>query len=256
MKIVIGDKSQISNYFTNDYIKVSSREIPDYIFNTSYDEVHLPFGLNIKGLSSGEYIDVNYNYTLDLINFFLKKSQRVVVYSTCELWSGYNGPIDINTPLNFDNNPYIYSKWMLDDKIKSMGSKKIITVYPFNFNSTYRSEHFLFGKIYKSIIKKEKIEIGFTHYYRDLLHAKYVANVCMNLKENIVIGSGRMFFVNDYIKDLYNHFELDYNHYVRESFDKYNFLKRNEYYLNGPINYSYKDLLADTIQDIKLYIDK
>jgi hypothetical protein len=72
MKLLIGNTSQISNYFTDDYIKVSSRNIPSYIFESKYGEVHFCFGENEKGKEQSIYDEINYYYTLDLIKEFLK----------------------------------------------------------------------------------------------------------------------------------------------------------------------------------------
>ena len=60
MKLLVGNTSQISKYFTNDYIKISSRNIPSEIFNQIYEEVHLVFGLNFKGLKESSYNEINY----------------------------------------------------------------------------------------------------------------------------------------------------------------------------------------------------
>jgi GDP-D-mannose dehydratase len=252
MKLLIGSTSQLSNYFPNTYKKISSRNIDSKVFDERYNEVHLPFGLNIKGKSQSEYDEINYYYTFDLIKDLIKISDKIIVYSTCELWSQHNGSIDINTEFRFHEDDYILSKFKITDKIKSLNNKKIITVYPFNFNSTYRSQDFLFGKIFQSIINKKEITIGDTEYYRDLLHTSYVGKFCQNLKEDTIIGSGRMFFVNDFIKDLYSSFNLDYSEFVKEEKSLWNFIPKNEYYLRGNF-YSYRDLLNDTIIDINKY---
>jgi hypothetical protein len=249
MKLLIGKTSQISNYFSNNFIKISSRNIDNNIFDKKYEEVHFCFGENIKGKKQSIYDEINFFYTIDLVKEFLKITDKIVIYSTCELWSNCWGKIDLSTPLNFHEEPYILSKWKLYDKIKSIGNKKIISVYPFNFNSTYRNENFLFGKIFKSIIYEEKIEIGDTHFYRDLLHASYVANICQNVKNNLIIGSGRMFFINDLIRDLYKNYKLTYEDFVDEKIDIYNFLPKNEYYVTGNF-YSYEKLFNDIIKDI------
>jgi len=250
MKLLVGNTSQISNYFPNDYVKISSRNIPSEFFNQIYEEVHLCFGENIKGKEKSIYDKINYCYTLDLIKEFLKISDKIIVYSTCELWSNCWGGIDLNTPFNFHEEPYILSKWKITEEIKSINSKKIITIYPFNFNSTFRNENFLFGKIFKSIINKEKIEIGDTYFYRDLLHTSYVAKVCQNLTNDKIIGSGRMFFVNDFIRDLYKESGLIYEDFVKEQLDSFNHIPKNEYYLKNSSNYSYLDLINDTLKEI------
>lgn len=254
MKLLVGNTSQISKYFSNDYVKTSSRNIPSDIFGSKYEEVHLCFGENQKGKNRFIYDEINYFYSLDLIKEFLKISDKIIVYSTCELWSNCWGGIDLSTPFNFHEEPYILSKWKLDDKIKSIGNKKIISVYPFNFNSTFRNENFLFGKIFKSIINKEKIKIGDTYFYRDLLHTSYVAKVCQTLTNDKIIGSGRMFFVNDFIRDLYEKNGLLYEDFVKEKLDKFNYIPKNEYYLKNSPNYTYQDLINETLCDIKLKI--
>lgn len=250
MKLIVGNSSQISNYF-NNYIKISSRKILSEIFDKKYEEVHLAFGENVKGLDSNIYDEVNYHYTLSLINDFLKISDKIIVYATCELWSNCWGGIDLNTPFNFHEDPYILSKWKIVEKIKCINSSKIIIVYPFNFNSTYRNKNFLFGKIFHSIINKEKIEVGDTYFYRDLLHASYVAKICQNVKNDTIIGSGRMFFINDFIRDLYKNNDLSYENFVQENLNSFNHIPKNEYYVKKANNYAYKDLLNDTLMDIK-----
>lgn len=252
-KLIVGNKSQISNYFPESYLRVSSKEIPHWVFSLDYDEVHLPFGINIKGLSKKEYMDINYYKMLDVALYFSKISKKVIVYSTCELWSNCTGGIDIETPFNFIEDPYTTSKYEMTEKIKSWGRKNIKIVYPFNFNSTYRSKDFLFGKVFHSIINKEKIEIGNTYYNRDILHAKWVAKNCQKVEEDTIIGSGQMIFVNKFIRDIYKSFDLDYDEYVTENLNTYT-TKMNEYFLklNKPV-YDYEQLLYDTIDDIKTF---
>ena len=86
MKLLIGNTSQISHFYPK-VVKISSRNINTKIFDSEWDEVHLPFGLNTKNHTQSYYDEVNYFYTLDLINQLKRKSQKIVVFSTCELWS-------------------------------------------------------------------------------------------------------------------------------------------------------------------------
>ena len=80
-----------------------------------------------------------------------------------------------------------------------------------------------------------------------------MSKVCQNLNGDKIIGSGRMFFVNDFIRDLYRKFNLDYNELVEEISD-WSFMPQNEYYLKGDF-YNYNSLLKDTIKDIRLKIN-
>jgi hypothetical protein len=250
MKLVVGDTAQVARYFPASYTKIPSRQIPGHLYDECYDEVHLVFGLNVKGLSQTFYDEVNFHYTLEVMKGFLRRSERVILYSTCELWSDCWGPIDLDTPFKFHADPYMLSKWRIVDKLKSLGLRNVITVYPFNHNSIHRKEDFLFGKVFGSILAGKPIEIGDTHYYRDLLHSSYVASVCQHLTRDTMIGSGRMFFVNDVIRDLYRHTGRSYEELVTESIGKWNYVPKNEYYLRGPVLYPYERLLKDTVAEM------
>ena len=61
-----------------------------------------------------------------------------------------------------------------------------------------------------------------------------------------------MIFVNDFIRDLYKHYGLDYSEFIYENFDKFNeYEKNNEYYLKSEnCLLNYKELLDLTIEDI------
>lgn len=251
MKLIVGDSAQIARYFPADHAKVPSRNIPGHLFDRSYDEVHLVFGLNIKGLTPTAYDEVNHLYTLEVLKGFLRRSRRVVLYSTCELWSDCWGPVDLDTPFRFHHEPYILSKWRIVDSIRRRGLHNVTVVYPFNHNSIHRKADFLFGKVFQGILSGRPIEIGDTHYYRDLLHTGYVASVCRQLAGDTVIGSGRMVFVNDFIRDLYRRFDLSYDDLVTEQVGKWNHIPKNEYYLRGPVRYPYGRLLDDTVAELK-----
>ena len=43
MNLVIGNTSQLAHYFPTDMVKISSRNIPSDIFNTTWDSVYLCF---------------------------------------------------------------------------------------------------------------------------------------------------------------------------------------------------------------------
>ena len=107
----------------------------------------------------------------------------------------------------------------------------------------------MFGKIYNSLINNRKIEIGSTYYYREILHARYVASEAMMANSTKIIGSGRLIYVNDYIKDLYIQAKLDYNNLVVES--EQSWRPNNTFWLNSTdCKYSYIDLLKDSMEDL------
>jgi len=255
--LVIGNTSQLSNYFPEDYIKISSRDVDiSYIQSKNWERIFLCFGESRKFISDvTTYDEVNFNYTLKLINHISPYTKKIVVYSTCELWSKYNGQVSLDVPFDFYRTNYAISKYkltkyLIDNKNKYSNT---IIIYPFNFNSIYRNENFLFGKVFNSIIRKEKIEIGNTYFYRDIIHPKFVVKKSIDTMESLIVGSGRLIFVNDFIRDLYKFFSLDYDFYVKENIDKFNEIEKvNEYYLESKkCIYHYNTLLSETINDIE-----
>lgn len=255
--LVIGNTSQLSKYFPKDYVKLSSRNIDKkFIQNKIWDRIFLCFGESRKFITDEKlYDEVNFEYTISLINDILPFSKKIVVYSTCELWNKHTGQIGLNTPFDFYKTNYTKSKFKLTKYLLENKKKyhNVILIYPFNFNSTYRNQNFLFGKIFNSIVNEEKIEIGNTYFYRDIIHPKYVVKKSIDTNENLVVGSGRLIFVNDFIRDLYKAFNLDYDLYVIENINKFNeHEKVNEYYLESQnYLYNYDTLLNETIDEIK-----
>jgi hypothetical protein len=54
-KLIVGDSAQVARYFPADYLKIPSRDIPGHLYDNPYEEVHLVFGLNAKGLEPSSY---------------------------------------------------------------------------------------------------------------------------------------------------------------------------------------------------------
>ncbi len=254
--LVIGDTSQLAQFFPNNYIKISARNINyDFLLSMKWDRVFICFGVSNKNVSDKElYDDINFKLTLDIINKFKFNTNKIVVYSTCELWNKYDGGVDLSMPYNFYDTPYINSKYNLTEYLINNKDEydNVIILFPFNFNSSFRSNDFLFGKIFNSVINKTKIEIGDTYFYRDLIHPSYVVKVSIEANENKLVGSGRLTFVNDFIRDLYKNYNLDYKSLVIENNNKFNeYDRKKEYYLKSDIcQYSYSELLKETINNI------
>ena len=96
--LLIGNTSQLSQYFPKNYIKISSRDINfKDLQRDKYKSVYLSFADQRTFIEDNEnmFIDTNFKYTLDVINIFKTISKRIVVYSTCELWNNINGEIKI-----------------------------------------------------------------------------------------------------------------------------------------------------------------
>ena len=43
--------------------------------------------------------------------------KKIIIFSTAELWNGYDGPVSINLPFNYGYSPYIKSKQILSEYI-------------------------------------------------------------------------------------------------------------------------------------------
>ena len=258
--LIIGQSSQLAYYFSDDYKKISSRNIFNKIKH-KYDRVYLCFGEHRTFIENDEqlFININVDYTLKVIDFFKNSCNKIILYSTCELWNNCEGPVNLNMPFNYNYSPYIKSKEIMHNYILENKSKyeNVIILYPFNFNSPYRKSGFLFGKIFDSIINNKKIEIGDTHFYRDFIHPSHLAERSILANKNELVGSGRLLHVNDFIQDLYKWSGRSYDDLVTENFDHNLKLKRKIFYLDSnKVKNSYDDLLYDTLQDIKKMIKK
>ena len=254
MNLVIGNTSQLSYYFPEEYEKISSRNIDlNFYKDKFYDRIFFCFGENRTFIENDLdlFTAINVDYTISLVDFFKDKCQKIVVYGTSELWNNHEGGITINTPMDYNDSPYIKSKWILQSFLKSklFHYGNTIILHPFNFNSFHRKGNFLFGKIFDSILNKKHIEIGDTYFYRDLVHPKYVAERSILADEDEIVGFGRLTFVNDFIRDLYSSFNMKYEDYVSENMHNNLKVKRKIYYLKSNRSL-YDSLLEDTILDI------
>ena len=259
--LIIGDTSQLSYYFPSDYDRISSRNI-DYksLYDMHFDRVYVCFADQRTFIQDNEkgFLDINYDYTLEVINFFKGISEKVIVYSTCELWNNIEGAINLEIPFNYNYSPYIKSKEVMSNYILSHRNyfSNVIIIYPFNFNSPYRKGGFLFGKIFDSLINKRKIEIGDTNFYRDLIHPKLIVDRSIKTNKDEIVGSGCLINVNKFIRDLYKEMEMEYDDFVTENISNNLIVKRKEYYYDTKNKYSYETLLKETINDIKQWKKK
>jgi hypothetical protein len=253
--LIIGNTSQLSYYFPEEYTRISSHNINfDEISQRNWDRVFLCFGESRKYINDTKiYDEINFYLTLEVIEKLKDCVKSFVLYSTCELWNQYDGAIDLSMPFNFYPSPYLHSKYKISKYIMENDEYfNVFVMFPFNFNSTYRSTNFLFGKVFDSIINKKTIEIGDTYFYRDIVHPKFVVDQSINSHGHRVNGSGRTVFVNDFIRDLYSHYGLKYEDFVIENPHKFNEYEiRKEYYFKSQENlYTYSKLFNDTILDI------
>ncbi len=253
--LIIGKTSQLSYYFPENYERIPSRNIDLESFKDKlYNRVYICFSEQRTFITNNKniFIDTNVNYTLKILDFFTKIANKVIIYGTSELWNGYQGPVSINLSFKYNYSDYIYSKELMINNIKSKNYNNVIILHPFNFNSIYRKSGFLFSKIFDSIINNKKITIGNTYFYRDLIHPKYVVERSILAESDELVGSGRLTFVNDFIRELYSYFSLTYDDFVVEDKNLNN--KPNIFYMDSKDN-KYQTLFNDTVRDIEKYKD-
>ena len=242
--LIIGNTSQLAKCFSDDYIKISSRNIDYSSLKKRWSAVHLCFGENRPSFMSSTqkdhknlYLEANYNLVLRCITELYDYADKIVAYSTAGLWSDTVGPVDIDTPFKFVENNYTLSKYKMTVELSNKTKySKVVLCYPFNFNVSMKSNDYLFGKICNSIVNKQKITIGDTYYYRELIHPCMVADECTKKIEDgvdFIVGSGRMIFINDFIRKIYNFFDMEYDEYVEENIIEPSFYRiRPHYYAN------------------------
>jgi hypothetical protein len=142
---------------------------------------------------------------------------------------------------------YLLSKERLINEIYDLRKtspcyNKVVIIHPFYFNSVYRDKYFLFGKIFDSIINKKIIEINDTYFYRDMVHTKYMVQRSIDAVNDEVVGAGKLYYINDFIRDLYKIFNMDYDYYVKENLN-YKEIEKKIYYSEQERIYTYDDLI-------------
>lgn len=252
--LIIGDTSQLSHYFPNDYEKISSRNINfDDIKKKKYNKIFLLFAEQRTFVESDEDIfnKINFDYTIEVINNLLDVAEKIIIYSTSELWNNYEGEISLELPFDYNSTPYIESKRKLCDYVKNNRDKyqKVIIVYPFNFNSIYRKSGFLFGKIFESLRTNKKIDIGNVDFYRDLIHPKIIVDVSIDTDCDVIVGSGELINVKTFIKDLYTLHNKNFDEYITID-NKHNLKNKRSNYYNSIKYSSYNELLDLTSKDL------
>lgn len=255
--LIIGDTSQLSHYFPKEINRISSRNI-DFISlkKRNYRRIYILFAEQRTYLNESEqfFNKINFDLTIKVINELLEICENIIVYSTSELFNGYDGAVSLDMEYKYFKTPYIQSKEILCNYINLHKKKynNVIIIYPFNFNSVYRNENFLFGKVFDSLINDTKISIGDVDFKRDLVHPKVVVKHSLTTKEDLLIGSGELFNVKKFIHTLFTLHNKNVNEYIDISVKNSLTNKRNEYYSKKKYS-SYEELINLTMIDLDGY---
>jgi nucleoside-diphosphate-sugar epimerase len=260
MNLVIGNTSQLGKEFPSYCLKISSRNI-DTSKIRCFDKIFITFAeqrtFNLD-ISENDLIKVNVDYTKQIIDEIYLHNKQIIIYGTCELWNAYDGPINLNHTVYYKYSPYIKSKAILYNLLlenRSVGKwLNVNIIHPVNFNSVNRRDGFLFAKIFNSIINKQKINVGDLNICRDIIHPKYLVEESLKCDSDMIIGSGYATNIRDFVGELYNAFDLDYNEYVKENIEIDSPHIGNVFWCET--EKKYYDLKKDTINDITIARDK
>lgn len=253
--LIIGDTSQLSNYFPINYERVSSRNIDfNKICKIKYNKIYILFAEQRTYLNESEsfFNEINVNYTLSVIDKIKDYCNNIVIYSTSELWNDYEGEVSVDMDYKYNYSPYIKSKQILCEHIRARKDKysNINIIYPFNFNSPWRKGDFLFAKIFDSILYRKNITTGNLNFNRDLIHPSIIVENSINKNEDQLIGSGELINIELFIKNLFLLDNLDYNDYITRD-DIQNLKNKRKDYFSKRKYSSYDNLLKLTHNDLR-----
>jgi hypothetical protein len=252
--LLIGNTAQLAHYFPSTIQKISSRNISDDIFLNEWNRVYICFAEQRTFKKEDQLFDqVNFEYTKNVIKKLNAKT--IIYYSTAELWNNITGEVHLDMPYNYHYSDYVASKEKITNYLKTHHSNVKIA-YPFNFNSKYRMPPFLFGKIINSIAERKKIVLGDTYYYRELLHPSFIINESLKQNNDQIIGTGKLIFINDFIRSLYAAFNMNYDEYVQEDLQHHSTYRKNIFYNSTRSAFSEEDLKQLMINEIKEIINE
>lgn len=259
--LVIGSTSQLGRYFPEEFEKISSRNIDLSSLRREWDTVYICFAeqrtylANEKDMET-QFMSTNYDMTKEIVEELQPYCKNMVFYSTAQLWDACVGPISLETPFKFEENHYTLSKLKITERFRDKSKyPKVSIAYPFNFNSIHRKGSYLFGKIFRSLVGNESIEIGDTYFYRELLHPKMVVDASVNhtkIGKDFIIGSGRVVYINDFIRNLYSSLGRDYISLVKEDINTKSKYRTGIFYNETPNPFcDNRKLLQMTVDEIK-----
>jgi len=242
--LIIGDTSQVSHFLPYQFSRVSSRDF-DCNLVDEYERIFICFAEQRTFDNSLDFMTVNYDYTLDMVDKLLPKCNDIVFYSTAMLWENLES-YSIDDDYSYDEqNKYLVSKQKITDELKT--KDRVLIHYPCNFNSTYRKSGYLFSKLVDAC-RGRVVSTGDLNFNRELVHASYVARKSLYSDKSEIIASGYLINVRRYFHDVISHFGVPTSN-IRESISEHK-PKLNSIHSVVDKTYNYDRLLEDTIIDI------
>jgi len=130
----------------------------------------------------------------------------------------------------------------------TINNKKVITLFPCNFNSKYRQEGFLFHKLILAITKDQKSKVGNLDFHREIAHTKYITRKVLQANKSEIISPGFQVNIKQYFTDVLKHFNKKYSDYFIETDNKSESYLDNVYDIEDE-SYSYEKLVEQTVED-------
>ena len=146
--LFIGSTSQLAVFFPKNNLEmISSRNIDiSYIKSKKWRNIYIAFANGNTFLYGACFYKIfyatNVQYTLNLIDEIKDSCEKIIYFSTTELWNLHSGalslpgnPIDIIESYNFDHySPYINSKAIITTKLlEEEKYNNVIVLFPFSF---------------------------------------------------------------------------------------------------------------------------
>ena len=243
--LIIGDTSQLSKCLPLNCDRVSSRNFDSTLVG-DYRKIFVCFAEQRTFDNSLDFMKINYDYTLELIDSIITKCDDVVFYSTAMLWENLNNYCIEDEFCYDDSNQYLVSKEKVTRELRDWS--KVLIHYPCNFNSTYRKPGYLFSKLVHACQGNE-VSTGNLDFNRELAHTSYVAKRSYESSSSEIIASGFLTNVRNYFHDVIAHFDVQ-PEFIQETIGSHT-NKPDSHYKFVDMNYSYENLLQDTIEDIE-----
>ena len=102
------------------------------------------------------------------------------------------------------------------------------------------------------MLNDKKISIGDIDFYRDLTHPKVIVDVSLNTNKDIIVGSGELINVKNFIQDIFTRLNKSIINYIEYNDSNNLKIKRRGYYSCNKIS-NYNELINLTIKDIYEY---
>ena len=71
------------------------------------------------------------------------------------------------------------------------------------------------------------------------------------MTQDEIIGTGKLIYVNSFIRNLYDEFDMDYSKYVTERIEKHSIYRKNMFYYSNKIKYNENALVTITAKEIR-----